>query len=763
LVTFAFVSQLTGDPRHLTLARNWLLTVASFGSFDLDGTHDLVQAHLLGGAAIAYDLLALNLSNSEANTVVAALSRNATELRNAGVAGQWWENQFLQNHNWINHAAVGLAALATQEDLPPNVTAPWLSYAVDNARSVQASLDTLDGTFHEGLGYSAYGMAWHLPFVSALQRITGTDLGDIGMLRGYAAARAHLHLPEAPHQYVLAQGDFYGFSKDDGLALLRYAATKFQDGVAQSFADYWQATVSPSTYAPEIFHRVFEFLYYDPSIPGSDYRAQPLDWFGSDLQTAVFRSSWEAGGLVFALKSGSFGGNSAWNRNRTGGAPGGRLNFAHDHADDNGFYLYGNGSWLAPEASGYYIGHPDSPGPQANKTVFHNSLLIDGAGQLGEGVRSSGDTGDRYPWFNERTSGIQFFSTSQDFGYTVGDGSKLYPSSVGLQQWERHALFVDRKWVVLRDVITASGSHNYQWQCHAMDGITREGRWLHGLGKNGQALGVAVVAPVDWALNVERQAPVNIQQLNPTGSVYSVGVNPIAPSANATFLTALVPTSEAAWDSRPAVTAVDDASPSAGLWIEDGSRRAAAIFSDTPTEGSAIGPFRLRGLSGVVEYAGNQVTRALLVQGMKLEESQRLLIEQGAPSQMLEVEGIQAQTLSLSGDSLRGPRIYAPRATQVLWNGASVSFQRNGDYVLLGTILAPPDGGSRPPAPGSNPSNQRLTQAQSIQGTVGCSTVQGTWSNVALVLVLVTILLSRRRQALRIARTPIQEGLIHRS
>src|SRR5713226_4602973 len=157
LVTFAFVSQLTGDARHLTLARDWLLRVASFGSFDLDGTHDLVQAHLLGGAAIAYDLLAGNLSTSEANMVVAALSRNATELRSAGLAGQWWETQFLQNHNWINHAAVGLAALATQEDLPAGLTAPWLSYAVDNARSVQMTLDTVvDGTFHEGFGLEPF-------------------------------------------------------------------------------------------------------------------------------------------------------------------------------------------------------------------------------------------------------------------------------------------------------------------------------------------------------------------------------------------------------------------------------------------------------------------------------------------------------------------------------------------------------------------------------------------------------------------------------
>src|SRR5712692_11312134 len=49
--------------------------------------------------------------------------------------------------------------------LPSSSTTPWLDYAVENARNVKASLDSIsDGTWHEGFSYAAYGLTWHLPF-----------------------------------------------------------------------------------------------------------------------------------------------------------------------------------------------------------------------------------------------------------------------------------------------------------------------------------------------------------------------------------------------------------------------------------------------------------------------------------------------------------------------------------------------------------------------------------------------------------------------
>ncbi len=724
LLVFAFVSVLTDDVTYFALARSWLLSVASFGSFDLDGTHDLVQGHLLAGVAAAYDILAPSLTLAEQQTVLSALSRNATELMNAGRAGTWWEREFLQNHNWINHAAVGLAGLAAIEDLPSSTTRPWLDYAVENAQNVKAVMDTIsDGTWHEGFSYAAYGLSWHLPFVAALQRVTGVELGDIGLLRAHGTARAHMQLPNAPNQQVLVNGDFYGFSTDDDLVVLRYAASKLRDGIAQGVADAWVRSVNPSSYAPELNQRVFEYLFYDPSVASLDLRVLPLDWLGTDQQAAVFRSGWAPSDLVFALKSGPFGGTSALNRILNNDLPSFGLNFAHDHADDNGFYLYGNGTWLAPEAAGYYIGHPDSPGPQANRAVFHNLLLVDGDGQLGEGVRAYGDEHNRYSWFTQRTARISAFGSSDHFAYTVGEGAQLYPSALGLSQWSRHVLFLDRRWILLRDVIRSSQNHAYTWLCHFMQGVSREGNWLHGNERDEQALGVAVVSPAEWQLSVEQQAPVNIARLNPSGSVFAAKVAPSGSAPDVTFLTALVPISEAAWNNRPSVDMLDADQPEGGLRVSDGDRVAAAVFNDRPTASRSIGGLQLDGLTGVVEYAQGTPSRVLLVRGTAIRDGRGPLASQVASTEILEADGLNGDSVSVSGDLSQQFRIYAPNARSVLRNGAQIPFSREAEYVVVAAQESHRDGGITPPNPGpiATEGSSATPTANPRVVTTGCS------------------------------------------
>lgn len=691
LVVFSFVAQLSTDSRHLDLARSWLLTVSSWGNLDLDGSQDLVQAHLLGGVAVAYDLLAPKLTSSEASRVRATLQQNANALTQTSKSGEWWADEYLQNHNWVNHAAIGLAALATRGELPTTTTQPWLDLATGNARKVKQVMDLVtDGLWHEGYSYVTYGLSWYLPFVSALKRLTGTDLGDLALVKAMPRAVAATHLPERPSQPVLIHGDFYGFSPDLGLMPLRYAASRYRDPVAQGMADTWIRGTPSNSWAPELNPRVFEFLFYDETLRATDVRTLPLDWYGDSQQAAVFRSGWDKGSLLFALKNGPYGGMAGWQWLKSGMEPRGVLNFAHDHADDNGFYLYGNGSWLAPEAAGYYIGHTSSPGPSANQTVFHNSLTIDGVGQLGEGVRDKSDSAAAYSWYFDRKGGIPFFGSSEHAGYAIGDGSTLYASTLGLRRWDRHALFLDRKWVVLRDVVQASKSHVYRWSCHFMNGATREGGWLHGRGENSQALGVAVVAPASFDVSFTEQRPVNIKKLNSAGLVVNAEVKPTSASANVTFLTALVPTQESAWASRPAVKALDTSAPEAGLKVTEGSSTVYALFNDLPEQSRTAGGFQLAGLAGVARYEGTTPTRAVLIRGTSLADASRTLISQTDPTRVLEADGLASDTVRLSGNATGSPRIHAPLATRVVWNGVEVPFRREGDSIVLGETEAVP-------------------------------------------------------------------------
>ncbi|MFY0530549.1 heparinase II/III domain-containing protein [Archangium gephyra] len=584
---------------------------------------------------------------------------------------------------------------------PPS---PGWSFATGNARKVKRVLDLVtDGLWHEGFGYVTYGLSWHLPFVSALERVTGTNVGDLALVKAMPRALAATQLPERPYQSVLLHGNFYAISKDMGLMPLRYAAMRYRDPVAQAAADTWLRGTTFSSYAPELNQRVFEFLFYDASLRASDPRTLPLDWYGDNQQVAVFRGGWDKGSLLFALKNGPYGGMAGWQWLKSGMEPRGTLNISHDHADDNGFYLYGQGSWLAPEAPGYYIGHSGSPGPAANQTVFHNSLTIDGVGQLGEGVRDRSDSAASYGWYLERKGGIPFFGSSEHFGYTIGDGASLYASSFGLRRWDRHALFLDRKWVVLRDVVQASRPHVYRWSCHFMNGASREGGWLHGRGENGQALGVAVVAPEAFDVSFTEQRPVHIQKFNATGAVTNAEVKPTTAAANVTFLTALVPTPESAWASRPVVKALDARTPDAGLKVTEGTSTVYALFNDLPGQSRDAGGFRLTGLAGVVRYEGTTPTRALLVQGTSLSDASRTLISHADAIRVLEADGLATETVRLSGNGQGTPRIHAPRATRVLWNGVEVPFHREGDAIVVGKTDAPLPTGATPPALPASP------------------------------------------------------------
>lgn len=695
VASYSFVAVVSNDPKYFTLAHTWLMNVVGFGNFDLDATHDLVQAHLLAGVAVAYDLLWPQLTVAERTQIQGVLASNADALMAAGNDSIWWADEFMMNHNWINHAAVGLAALALQGEVDPATDAAWLTFATVNQQKVNQTVSLIhDGTWHEGFGYRSYGLSWDLPFVMAMWR-QGTDVGDLGLSAGYGAARVHLALPEQPYATIMPHGDFSSYDRTEALPALRWAASRYGDTVAQAEADDWSRRITRTGYGPETMTEMFEFLAYDPQVASADLGAQPLDWFGDDLQAAVFRSGFGTGSTVFALKSGAYGGMANFARMKVNGAPGGSFNFSHDHADDNGFYLYGNGSWLAPEAVGYFIGHSDSPGPQANKTVFHNALTVDGEGELGEGIRNAGDEASGYTWFFDRVGGIPMHASSDHFGYARADGSKLFRSGLGMSRWDRHALFVDRKWVVIRDVVQSAFSHDYHWVCHFMDGVSYDGsKWLHGIGKNGQSLGVALIAPASPKVAVSQQVPVHVADFNPSGSVYAAEVSAAQAAPGVNFLTALVPVAESSWASRPQVAALDPAHPDWALQLSTQAGIEIVLFNDAEGQTRSVQGYGLTGLAGVVEYAGSAPTRVMMTRGTTVQDASRVLLEDTLADDFLEADGLDEATVTLSGSGLHQPRIWAPNATKLMFQGAEVPFTREGDTIVVGAPILPPVGGS---------------------------------------------------------------------
>jgi hypothetical protein len=299
--------------------------------------------------------------------------------------------------------------------------------------------------------------------------------------------------------------------------------------------------------------------------------------------------------------------------------------------------------------------------------------------------QGASDEAETYSWFPEREGSIPFHGSSDDFAYAIGDGAHLYDASLGLTRWDRHALFVDRKWVILRDVVEASASHSYAWFCHFMEGAQQDGAWIRGDAGGGHGLGVAVVAPAPWKLDVAPQSPPNIEHLNPSGHVYAAVVTPLAPTANTTFLTALLPTELAAWDGRPNVTALDASAPDAGMVLDDGTHHVVALFSRLASDDTHVGGYHVAGQAGVAEYEVQAPTRALLLAGSVLEDTQRPLIKLAGSSTLFEADGLEADTLSLSGDLVGMATIDAPNAAQLARQRLGHRVARDGRCVARPT------------------------------------------------------------------------------
>jgi len=661
------------------------------GSYSRESEPDLVTAHLLFGIALSYDWLHGQLTESERqkcrDVVAAEGERMYQATKNA-----WWVPDYLQNHNWINHAALGMAALAFEGEIARD-TAAWLEAARSNTEKVAWVLDLIHGgTWHEGTGYLHYGLDSLIPFSAALARNKGAiDYADNQIVRDYTALRMQSMPPARSHRREwLLWGDFSGLHMENTLLPVFYAAKKRGDGTAMWYAREFldgqaQGKGGITTWPPSLRGLLIATTFYDSTIaprpPAHTGAAWELDHYAHDLSLFTSRSGWEDGGALLALKSGVFGGHGNFERLREGGWPGGGLNFDHAHADDMGVQFFADGEWMTTRVPGYWIGDVNGD-PEVNRTEYANSLLVDGKGQLGSGPRTCHM--NSCPWFWTRVGSIPVRGSTAHFSYALAAGSSLYDPALGLTAFGRSVLFLDRRFPVIRDVIRGSQARTYEVVWHGADGATRDGSWLRLQAKNDRVLGVGVVAPASFEMRTVEQTARHLNKWDPDGAMTAAMVRPSAAAKDATFLAALIPARGATWADRPTVTALDPAAPDRGLAIDrlpDGERYE-VLFNDEAEESGAAGGISLTGMAGVRKLRGGAVERALLAAGQRLELDGVVWIEvRDAGQATVEVE-VREDGVAVSGEEVP-LRIFAPGAHRVTWNAREVSFDRDGDWVLL--------------------------------------------------------------------------------
>ena len=692
VAVWAFGYQLTGNAAYAAVARTQLLTYAAWTAWDngetaSQGGPDLAEAHMLMGNAIAYDFIWETLSATDRATIAAKLGAEAQKVA-AYWPTAWWNNEFLQNHNWIDTAGLGLAALALAgEDAR---AAGWLSIAQGNLQNLARSIGQIpDGSWHEGLPYEGYGLAMSLPFWMAM-RHAGSDFTDLGLLRGYGKMLLYAGIPDLPRNVILPFGDFTHWPGWQAVQISRFVAGRFADGWAEAAAERFIGAVPRGNFLPEAWYDAFEFLGYDPSVVAGDPHTLPLDASFPDIGAAALHSSWDPGDFTLGFKAGVYGGFANFNRLAAGGAPGGWIDWGHDHNDDLSFWLFGKGVWLAPEADGYDAGNNTGAANPANYTTYHNVLLVDGSGQLGD-VRAS-DSNWNNPWFFSRVSRPLFEPAgTADYAIAGGAGAGLYDSSLGLSRWDRVVVMARFRYALVHDDIAAAAPHAYDWICHFQDGVDLGTTgWVRGVGKGGWSTGVRVLSPSSWTATTGSQTALLMDQFDPDGSTWYVRLRPAVAAAAQQFLNLIVPVATASWASRPQVDPLDASDTEAGAVVAPGSSLEERwIFARSDGSGKTAGDLVMTGaVAGMAgrDGSGNPQRAALFGAGKLCDQSGARLLLETASGTSIEAN-LAGTVLQVTGSAIADFHAYAPQATSVTLNGSPVAARFESGMV---TYPAPP-------------------------------------------------------------------------
>ncbi|MBN1420297.1 MAG: DUF4962 domain-containing protein [Planctomycetes bacterium] len=440
----AMAHVLSGERKYLESARAWALASCAYPTWGLgriDGM-DLATGHQLLGLAIVYDWCHAGLDEPARRMIRETLERRGRAMFEAGAKGKtWWGKSYLQNHLWVDVCGLAVAGLAVFDEVKDAEL--WIGFALEKLRRTMDALGP-DGASHEGVGYWEYGVEYLLKFMDLARRCLGVDLYDSPWWRRTARYPLYLALPRAAWTRGSSivdiadcpRGHWYGPDY-----LLRGLAREYRDPYAQWLAEEIDRANVAAPGAPWL-----NLVWFDPSVPAKPPADLPALHHFDDMGIVSARSDWSGRESLVVLKCGPFIGHEAIQAFSYD--PGG----GHVHPDANHFVLFGAGEWLIRD-DGY----------RAKWTGQHNTLLIDGKGQLGEG--SQWFQGSR-PLAAKARPRILCAETAGGVDHIAGDAAPAYAADVGLERFQRHLLFLKPDVLIVVDDIRCSDPRGMELRFH---------------------------------------------------------------------------------------------------------------------------------------------------------------------------------------------------------------------------------------------------------------------------------------------------------
>lgn len=435
--------RLTGEKRYLEGAEKWINQTCAYPQWENPERPDLATGHTMMALGLAYDWLYDDLSPQTRATLKARMMSEGTHLYQFvnQDARNYWNRSWLQNHMWIAVSGMACVAMALFDE--ESSVIPWLERANDHFSTTMSMLPS-DGVNHEGVDYFFYGMESLFMYTYLSKTVLGADMFQTEFFQNVTDWLLYSFYPRESWN---ENGYFHTFADCTGTGnvldqMVYLVANETGDKRAQWLAkELGEAGLTGN-------HSYLSLLWYDPSFEAEQPKDMPLMRHFDDTDYVISRSGWNNGESMVTFRCGPPMGHKERELTKD-------LSTYYDwgsghvHPDVNHFLIFGNGEPILR----------DDEYSLPKLTSQHNTLNIDGRGQVGEGA----------DWFDGETyhaagADAQILKVESDgeLDYIIGDATQAYTSNLDVKKYQRHMLYLRPDILLVVDDIELDSPHTME-------------------------------------------------------------------------------------------------------------------------------------------------------------------------------------------------------------------------------------------------------------------------------------------------------------
>lgn len=430
--------------------------------------------------SLVFDWLHDELGEERKAAVLRAIARGAEE-----VLAQMIVFPPLNNHRTVDAASLGVAGMACYGHLPQ--AGRWIT-AANRELEYVARYFSEDGISPEGVSYASYTIEYLLKYYAAAEPLLKVEIKPESWIRAYPEALLYHTIPAGfwtEDRLVMSFGDGPRQAWHGPGYLNSFIARRFDDGLAQWLAEQiLERRADGESSALWLYA-----LWHDGAVParGPAEAGMPLFKYFDNWGIYSARDSWSGNESVALFKCSPAGGRKL----RRGGF--GYPGLGHTQPDANSFQIFAAGEYLAAH-----------PGPTTLKlTSHHNTILVDGRGQTGEGGEWMRG---RSVFHRGRAADIVLAEHAADYDYAVGRGEGAYDEE-DLDEFTRHFFWARPGPVVICDVLTCRPGAEIAWLLHSdAESGAAESRGFR-FDKDKASMFVRVLAPAGAVLTCGAASP----------------------------------------------------------------------------------------------------------------------------------------------------------------------------------------------------------------------------------------------------------------